>query len=141
MNKDSEQSAVGLKKSNSTIGLGRQSSQQMSFLHSLCHGSSGPGNSSRHQRSSLENKDSEQDIVEVEKSDSIIDLGRQSSQRMSLLRSISHGSYRLGNSSRHFGVSFGLPTGLNFPETALAEARAKKWKIVKSSIASTCSSQ
>ncbi|KAF7120492.1 hypothetical protein RHSIM_Rhsim13G0037100 [Rhododendron simsii] len=95
------------------------------------HGSSGPRNSSRHQISSLENKDSEQDIVDLEISDSVMDLGRQSSQRMSLLRSISHGSYRLRNSSRHFGVSFGLPTGLNVPETALAEARANNGKSSK----------
>lgn len=42
------------------------------------------------------------------------EIHRQSSQRMSYIRSISRGSSNLGNSSRHsFSVSFGLPTGLN----------------------------
>ncbi|KAI4384908.1 hypothetical protein MLD38_002993 [Melastoma candidum] len=42
------------------------------------------------------------------------EIHRQSSQRMSYVRSFSRGSSNLGNSSRRsFSVSFGLPTGLN----------------------------
>ncbi|XP_052174976.1 ABC transporter B family member 11-like [Diospyros lotus] len=67
------------------------------------------------------NKDSEQAATNQEKSDSITEQSRQSSQRMSFLRSISRGSSGAGNSSRHLSVSFGLPTGLNVPETAVTE--------------------
>ncbi|XP_043709889.1 ABC transporter B family member 21-like [Telopea speciosissima] len=48
-----------------------------------------------------------------------VDSARQSSQHMSIRRSISRGSSGPGNSSRHsFSVSFGLPTGVNIQETA-----------------------
>ncbi|KAF7144597.1 hypothetical protein RHSIM_Rhsim04G0106200 [Rhododendron simsii] len=67
-------------------------------------------------------KDSKQAAVDKTKSDSISEIGRQSSQRMSFLRSISRGSSGPGNSSRHLKVSFGLPTGLNVPETTLPDA-------------------
>ncbi|KAL7200204.1 hypothetical protein ACSBR1_032178 [Camellia fascicularis] len=70
------------------------------------------------------NKDSKQVVVDQDKSESIIESSRQSSQRMSFLRSISRGSSGAGNSSRHLSVSFGLPTGFNVPETALTEAEA-----------------
>ncbi|THG10813.1 hypothetical protein TEA_002096 [Camellia sinensis var. sinensis] len=70
------------------------------------------------------NKDSKQVVVDQDKSESIIESSRQSSQRMSFLRSISRGSSGAGNSSRHHSVSFGLPTGFNVPETALTEAEA-----------------
>ncbi|KAG5552503.1 hypothetical protein RHGRI_010552 [Rhododendron griersonianum] len=67
-------------------------------------------------------KDSKQAALDQHKSDSISEIGRQSSQRMSFLRSISRGSSGPGNSSSHLKVSFGLPTGLNVPETALQDA-------------------
>ncbi|XP_031285774.1 ABC transporter B family member 4-like isoform X1 [Pistacia vera] len=52
-----------------------------------------------------------------------VDSERHSSQRMSLLRSISGGSSGNGNSSRHsISVSFGVPTGIDVLETAPAEA-------------------
>ncbi|KAK2645594.1 hypothetical protein Ddye_020789 [Dipteronia dyeriana] len=52
----------------------------------------------------------------------ITDSGRQSSQRMSFIRSISRGSSGTGNSSRHsFSVSFGVPTGVNVLDTAPEE--------------------
>ncbi|KAF5937243.1 hypothetical protein HYC85_024749 [Camellia sinensis] len=69
------------------------------------------------------NKYSEQ-AADQDKSGSMSEWGRQSSQRMSLLRSISRGSSGVGNSSRHLSAAFGLPTGLNVPETALTEAEA-----------------
>ncbi|KAI3832045.1 hypothetical protein MKW92_050144 [Papaver armeniacum] len=53
-----------------------------------------------------------------EKPEFSMESGRQSSQRLSLLRSISRGSSGVGNSSRHsFQVAFGVPTGLNVHET------------------------
>ncbi|KAF7146796.1 hypothetical protein RHSIM_Rhsim04G0106400 [Rhododendron simsii] len=67
-------------------------------------------------------KDSKQAAVDQHKSDSISEIGRQSSQQMSFLRSISRGSSGPGNSSRQLKVSFGLPTGLNVPETTLPDA-------------------
>ncbi|KAF7146264.1 hypothetical protein RHSIM_Rhsim04G0106300 [Rhododendron simsii] len=67
-------------------------------------------------------KDSKQAAVDQHNSDSISEIGRQSSQRMSFLRSISGGSSGPGNSSGHLKVSFGLPTGLNVPETTLPDA-------------------
>ncbi|GFZ04458.1 ATP binding cassette subfamily B4 [Actinidia rufa] len=70
------------------------------------------------------NKHSEQSAVDQDNTDSIIESNRQSSQRMSFLRSISRGSSGRGNSSRHLSVSFGLPTGLNVTETALTDAEA-----------------
>ena len=70
------------------------------------------------------NKHSEKATADQDKADSIIESNRRSSQRMSYLRSISHGSSGRGNSSRHLSVSFGLPTGLNVTETALTDAEA-----------------
>ncbi|KAJ4968523.1 hypothetical protein NE237_015224 [Protea cynaroides] len=61
----------------------------------------------------LENTTNDQDKSEI-----TVDSARQSSQRISIPRSISRGSSGPGNSSRHsFSVSFGLPTGLNIQET------------------------
>ncbi|KAI7984520.1 ABC transporter B family member 4 [Camellia lanceoleosa] len=70
------------------------------------------------------NKDSKQVVVDQDKSESIIESSKQSSQRMSFLHSISHGSSGAGNNSRHLSVSFGLPTGFNVPETVLTKAEA-----------------
>ncbi|KAI3944321.1 hypothetical protein MKW92_005790 [Papaver armeniacum] len=57
-----------------------------------------------------------------EKPEFSIDSRRQSSPRLSLLGSISRGSYRVGSSSRHsFQVSFGVPAGLNVHETVPAD--------------------
>ncbi|OVA13521.1 ABC transporter [Macleaya cordata] len=69
------------------------------------------------------NRESEhQAINDQEKQDSSVEYGRQSSQRLSLQRSISRGSSGIGNSSRHsFSVSFGLPTGLNIQENVPTE--------------------
>ncbi|KAI3838299.1 hypothetical protein MKW92_036363 [Papaver armeniacum] len=51
-----------------------------------------------------------------------MESGRQSSQHLSLPRSISHGSSGVGNSSRRsFQVSFGVPAGHNVHETVPAE--------------------
>ncbi|KAK6937211.1 ABC transporter type 1, transmembrane domain [Dillenia turbinata] len=69
-------------------------------------------------------KESEQSAVhDQEKTEISLESGRQSSQRVSLMRSISRGS-SVGNSSRHsFSVSFGLPTGLSVPpDPAVGEA-------------------
>ena len=61
------------------------------------------------------------------KAENSIELGRQSSQRMSFLRSISRGSSGPGNSSRQsLSVSFGLPTGLGLPDNAVADAEASQ---------------
>lgn len=58
----------------------------------------------------------------LEASEIATEFTRQSSQRASLLRSISRGSSGLGNSSRQsFSVSFGLPTGVNVADPTLAE--------------------
>ncbi|KAK4351582.1 hypothetical protein RND71_030895 [Anisodus tanguticus] len=69
---------------------------------------------------------------ETEKSglDESMGSGRQSSQRMSLLRSVSRSSSGIGNSSRHsVSVSFGLPTGLSVAnadtETGIQEVSGK----------------
>ncbi|KAI4383199.1 hypothetical protein MLD38_009066 [Melastoma candidum] len=59
------------------------------------------------------NKDSEHARDDQNRSE-VGEIHRQSSQRMSYVRSVSRGSSNLGNSSRRsFSVSFGLPTGLN----------------------------
>ncbi|XP_010271025.1 PREDICTED: ABC transporter B family member 11-like isoform X2 [Nelumbo nucifera] len=65
------------------------------------------------------NQESEHNAInDQDKPELTVESGRHSSQRMSLLRSISRGSSGIGNSSRHsFSVSFGLPTGLNIQET------------------------
>ncbi|XP_057966003.1 ABC transporter B family member 11-like [Malania oleifera] len=66
------------------------------------------------------NKESEHEAANQDKAEITVESGRQSSQRMSL-RSISRGSSGPGNSSRHsLSVSFGLPTGFNIPENAMA---------------------
>ncbi|KAH7854639.1 hypothetical protein Vadar_016230 [Vaccinium darrowii] len=65
------------------------------------------------------NKDSEPVAMDLGKSDYIIELGRNSSERMLSLHSRSRGSSGLGNSSRNLGVSFGLRTGLDVPDTSL----------------------
>lgn len=57
-----------------------------------------------------------------DQSESNAEIGRDSSQRISHLRSISRGSSGRGNSSRRsLTFSFGLPTGLAYTETALEE--------------------
>ncbi|CAK9152838.1 unnamed protein product [Ilex paraguariensis] len=68
------------------------------------------------------NNDSEQDANDKEKSEITTEFGRQSSQRMSFLRSISRGSSGVGNSSHHsLSVSFGLPTALSVREAGLTD--------------------
>ncbi|KAJ0014347.1 hypothetical protein Pint_20697 [Pistacia integerrima] len=53
----------------------------------------------------------------------VVNSGRNSSQRMSLTRSISRGSSGNGNISRHsFSVSFRIPTGIDLLELAPIEA-------------------
>ncbi|CAK7348531.1 unnamed protein product [Dovyalis caffra] len=70
------------------------------------------------------NKVSEQETDDHKKSDISAESLRQSSQRISLKRSISRGSSGIGNSSRHsFSVSFGLPTGFNVPDNSIAELK------------------
>ncbi|KAI3460732.1 hypothetical protein Pfo_017395 [Paulownia fortunei] len=67
----------------------------------------------------LQEKNSDPEHVdEKEKSDITMDSERQSSQRMSFMRSISSG---IGNSSRHqsLSITFGLPATLNISESAL----------------------
>lgn len=61
-------------------------------------------------------------LNDAERTEIIVDSERHSSQLFSILRSLSQGSSGIGNSSRHsFSVPFGVPTGINVPETALAE--------------------
>ncbi|XP_034691211.1 LOW QUALITY PROTEIN: ABC transporter B family member 11-like [Vitis riparia] len=74
------------------------------------------------------NKESENQATDSQdRPDGSIEFGRQSSQRMSFLRSVSRGSSGPGNSSRHsFSVSFGLPTGLGLPDNAIADAEAPR---------------
>ncbi|KAF2325016.1 hypothetical protein GH714_022250 [Hevea brasiliensis] len=68
------------------------------------------------------NKDSEHAAEDHKRSDLSSESFRQSSQRISLRRSISRGSSGVGNSSRHsFPVSFGLPTGINVTENSQEE--------------------
>ncbi|KAL5538774.1 hypothetical protein UlMin_043914 [Ulmus minor] len=69
------------------------------------------------------NKGSDQGAAnDQERGEIVSDSGRQSSQRFSLLRSISRGSSGTGNSSRHsFSVPYGLPTPINPFETEEAE--------------------
>ncbi|KAG2697817.1 hypothetical protein I3760_07G123500 [Carya illinoinensis] len=68
------------------------------------------------------NKESEQFVDDQNNQEITAESARQSSQRMSILRSISRGSSGVGNSSRHsFSVSVGPPTGINLPDIALAE--------------------
>ncbi|XP_012084222.1 ABC transporter B family member 4 isoform X2 [Jatropha curcas] len=66
---------------------------------------------------------SENNIVnDPERAEVIVDSGRHSSQRFSLLRNSSRGSSGVGNSSRHsFSVPFGVPTGINVPESSTTE--------------------
>lgn len=75
-----------------------------------------------------ENNRSEQPAEAQNKSEMTTEYFRQSSQRMSLVRSISRNS-SVGNSSRHsFSVSFGLPTGLgsmgSVRDNTMADAEA-----------------
>ncbi|BFG23770.1 hypothetical protein CerSpe_100440 [Prunus speciosa] len=75
-----------------------------------------------------ENNRSEQTAEAQNKSEITPEYFRQSSQRMSLVRSISRNS-SVGNSSRHsFSVSFGLPTGLgsmgSVRDNTMADAEA-----------------
>ncbi|KAJ9187944.1 hypothetical protein P3X46_003352 [Hevea brasiliensis] len=68
------------------------------------------------------NQDSEQAADENKGSEISSESFRRSSQRNSLQRSISRGSFGVGNSHRHsFSASFGLPTGINVsdPEISL----------------------
>ncbi|KAL0436044.1 UNVERIFIED_CONTAM: ABC transporter B family member 4 [Sesamum radiatum] len=58
------------------------------------------------------NKDLEH-IDEKEKSDITMDSGRQSSQKMSFMHSLSRGSSGRGSSSRHQSLSFGVPARLH----------------------------
>lgn len=68
------------------------------------------------------NKESDQVVDDHIKSDISKESFGQSSERMSLQRSISQGSSGVGNSSRNsFSVSFGLPTGFNAPDKSMAE--------------------
>uniref|UniRef100_A0A2N9G6V4 Uncharacterized protein n=1 Tax=Fagus sylvatica TaxID=28930 RepID=A0A2N9G6V4_FAGSY len=68
------------------------------------------------------NKESELAVDDQNKPEITVESFRQSSQRMSIQRSISRGSSGVGNSSRHsFSVSFGLPTGVNVPDIAREE--------------------
>ncbi|OIT06993.1 PREDICTED: ABC transporter B family member 11-like [Nicotiana attenuata] len=69
------------------------------------------------------NKETEQSgLNERDRLDKSMGSGGQSSQRMSLLRSVSRSSSGIGNSSRHsLSISYGLPTGLSVPETANAD--------------------
>lgn len=68
------------------------------------------------------NKETEKSGLDEDRSDKSLGSGRQSSQRMSLLRSVSRSSSGIGNSSRRsLSISFGLPTGLSVPETANAD--------------------
>ncbi|KAJ9181725.1 hypothetical protein P3X46_005789 [Hevea brasiliensis] len=61
-------------------------------------------------------------LNDTEKPEIIVDSERHSSQRFSFLRTLSQGSSGIGNSSRHsFSVPFGVPTGINVPETASTE--------------------
>ncbi|XP_075089958.1 ABC transporter B family member 11 isoform X2 [Nicotiana tabacum] len=61
-------------------------------------------------------------LNERDRLDKSMGSGGQSSQRMSLLRSVSRSSSGIGNSSRHsLSISYGLPTGLSVPETANAD--------------------
>ncbi|KAK3017231.1 hypothetical protein RJ639_007149, partial [Escallonia herrerae] len=72
------------------------------------------GNESEHLVSS------DQDRLEI-----TMDSGRHSSQRFSILRSVSRGSSGIGNSSRHtFSVSIGVPTAISVLEMAVSEPRA-----------------
>lgn len=62
------------------------------------------------------------------------ELNRQSSQKISMMRSISRGS-SLGNSSRRsFSVSFGVPTGMNVPDKTVDEEGTAAEKTPKVSI-------
>jgi ATP-binding cassette subfamily B (MDR/TAP) protein 1 len=68
------------------------------------------------------NKESELAVDDQNKPEITVESFRQSSQRMSIQRSISRGSSGVGNSSRHsFSVSFGLPTGVDVPDIAREE--------------------
>ncbi|GMY39401.1 ABC transporter B family member 11-like [Fagus crenata] len=68
------------------------------------------------------NKESELSVDDQNKPEITVESFRQSSQRMSIQRSISRGSSGVGNSSHHsFSVSFGLPTGVNVPDIAWEE--------------------
>ena len=68
------------------------------------------------------NKESELAADDQNKPEITVESFRQSSQRMSIQRSISRGSSGVGNSSHHsFSVSFGLPTGVNVPDIAWEE--------------------
>lgn len=72
------------------------------------------------------NQESENQTTDAQdRGDNSIESVRQSSQKMSYVRSLSHGSSGLGNSSRRsFSVSFGLPTGLGVSDNAVADAEA-----------------
>jgi ATP-binding cassette subfamily B (MDR/TAP) protein 1 len=68
------------------------------------------------------NKESELAVDDQNKPEITVESFRQSSQRMSIQRSISRGSSGVGNSSHHsFSVSFGLPTAVNVPDIAWEE--------------------
>ncbi|KAG2693169.1 hypothetical protein I3760_08G084600 [Carya illinoinensis] len=69
-----------------------------------------------------ENKELEQSVDDQNKLEITVEPSRQSSQRMSVLRSTSRGSSGLGSSGRHsISASFGITTGVNVPEISLAE--------------------
>ncbi|KAG8653337.1 hypothetical protein MANES_05G009400v8 [Manihot esculenta] len=68
------------------------------------------------------NKGSEHAAENHKRSDLSSESFRQSSQKISLQRSISRGSSGVGNSSRHsFSAPFGLPTGINVAENSQEE--------------------
>ncbi|KAK2970216.1 hypothetical protein RJ640_021652 [Escallonia rubra] len=70
------------------------------------------------------NGKSEQGTDDHDKSETSMEYGRQSSQRLSYLHSLSHGSSGRRNSSsrRSLSVSFGLPTSLSVHQAADPEA-------------------
>ncbi|XP_061961245.1 ABC transporter B family member 21-like [Populus nigra] len=75
------------------------------------------------------NKESKQE-TEYPKESSISEESlRQSSQRISLKRSISRGSSGVGHSSRHsLSLSFGLPSGFNVPNNPTSELEVSPQK-------------
>eukprot|EP00258_Populus_trichocarpa_P025336 XP_024441355.1 ABC transporter B family member 21 [Populus trichocarpa] len=75
------------------------------------------------------NKESKQETEDPKKSALSAESLRQSSQRISLKRSISRGSSGVGHSSRHsLSVSFGLPTGFNVPDNPTSELEVSPQK-------------
>ncbi|XP_061961470.1 ABC transporter B family member 4-like isoform X2 [Populus nigra] len=75
------------------------------------------------------NKESKQETEDPKESSISEESLRQSSQRISLKRSISRGSSGVGHSSRHsLSLSFGLPTGFNVPDNPTSELEVSPQK-------------